>query len=222
MNIRIALTSFLGSVVICSSLSAQDVSSKIAGAVHDPSGAVVAGALVTAHETARGVDYTAKTNADGFYYLSPLPIGNYTLKVEAPGFATTQRAGFDLAMDQTARVDIALNVGTTAQVVEVTSAPPLLQTDQTFLGTVLDAHANVTLPLATRNYNQLTLLSPGAVSLNPGAFTGSQASFQVGRRTLTETASRPITTSSTAWIITRSTTTMWPSRPASMRSKSSI
>ena len=41
--------------------------------------------------------------------------------------------------------------------------------------------ANVTLPLATRNYNQLTLLSPGAVSLNPGAFTGSQASFQVGR-----------------------------------------
>ena len=181
MNIRIALSSVLGSMVICSSLAAQDVSSKIAGVVHDPSGAVVAGALVTAHETARGVDYTAKTNADGFYYLSPLPIGNYTLRVEAPGFAATQRAGFDLAMDQTARVDIGLSVGTTAQVVEVTSAPPLLQTDQTFLGTVLDARANVTLPLATRNYNQLTLLSPGAVSLNPGAFTGSQASFQVGR-----------------------------------------
>ena len=63
----------------------------------------------------------------------------------------------------------------------MTGAPPLLQTDDSYLGTVLDARANVTLPLATRNYNQLTLLSPGAVSLNPGSFTGSQASFQVGR-----------------------------------------
>ena len=84
-------------------------------------------------------------------------------------------------MDQTARIDITMAVGQASQTVEVSTAPPLLQTDQTFLGTVLDAQANVTLPLATRNYNQLTLLSPGAVSLNPGAFTGSQASFQVGR-----------------------------------------
>ena len=81
----------------------------------------------------------------------------------------------------TARVDIAMTVGQASQTVEVSSAPPLLQTDQTFMSTTLDARANVTLPLATRNYNQLTLLSPGAVSLNPGAFTGAQASFQVGR-----------------------------------------
>ena len=103
------------------------------------------------------------------------------LKVSAPGFSSVERPSFSLAMDQTARIDITMTVGQASQTVEVSAAPPLLQTDQTFLGTVLDAQANVTLPLATRNYNQLTLLSPGAVSLNPGAFTGSQASFQVGR-----------------------------------------
>ncbi len=173
----VSLLAFLWTIPVL----AQDVSSKITGTVHDPSGAVVAGATVTAHETTRGVDYPAKTNAAGVYYLSPLPIGTYTLKIEAPGFTTSQRSAFDLSMDQTARVDISLSVGQASQVVEVNDTQPLLQTDQTFLGTVLDAHANVTLPLATRNYNQLTLLSPGAVSTNVTAFQGAQASFQVGR-----------------------------------------
>ena len=159
----------------------QDISAKITGTVSDASGAVIAGATVTAHDTARGTEYPTQTNGSGSYYLSPLPVGDYTLKVSAPGFATEEHPVFTLVLNQTARVDFKLTVGQASQTVEVSSVPPLLQTDQTFLGTVLDAHANVTLPLATRNYNQLTLLSPGAVSLNPGSFTGSQASFQVGR-----------------------------------------
>ena len=181
MNKRHCLAPSLA--LLCCSVSAfaQDVSSKITGTVHDPSGAVVAGASVTAHELGRGIDYPARTNSDGVYYLSPLPIGRYTLRIEAPGFTTAERSAFELFMDQTARLDISLTVGQATQVVEVNDAQPLLETDQTFLGTVLDARANVTLPLATRNYNQLTLLSPGAVSTNPGSFTGPQASFQVGR-----------------------------------------
>ena len=181
MNLRNVLGSFSVFFVACTLAVAQDVSSKITGTVHDPSGAVIAGASVVAHEVGRGVDYPGKTNNDGLFYLSPLPVGRYTLKVDAPGFSTTERPAFDLAMDQTARVDFKLTIGDATQVVEVSAAPPLLQTDQSFLGTVLDAHANVTLPLATRNYNQLTLLTPGAVSTNPGSFTGAQASFQVGR-----------------------------------------
>jgi hypothetical protein len=159
----------------------QDVSAKITGTVTDASGAVISGAAVTATEKSRGTIYPAQTNSAGVYYLSPLPIGDYVLKISAPGFSSVERPSFSLAMDQTARIDITMPVGQASQTVEVSAAPPLLQTDQTFLGTVLDARANVTLPLATRNYNQLTLLSPGAISLNPGAFTGSQASFQVGR-----------------------------------------
>ncbi len=165
----------------CVLATAQDVSSKITGTVHDPSGAAIPGATVTAHETSRGIDYNAKTNADGVYFLSPLPIGSYTLRIQAPGFGTVQRNAFDLVQDQTARVDISLNIGQTSSVVEVNDVAPLLQTDQSFLGTVLDAHATSTLPLATRNYNQLTLLTPGAVSTNLTSFQGAQASFQVGR-----------------------------------------
>ncbi len=171
------LLSLMGSVLA----AAQDVSSKITGTVHDPSGAAIAGATVTAHDTAKGLDYPAKTNADGVYLLSPLPIGNYTLKVEAPGFSTTERRAFNLTVDQTARVDVSVTVGQASAVVEVNDAPPLLETDQTFLGTSLDEHATSEIPLESRNYNELTLLSPGAVSLNPGAFTGAQSSFQVGR-----------------------------------------
>src|ERR1700733_12043935 len=180
MKVRIALSS-LFVFLVCSAAFGRDVSSKITGTVTDASGAVISGATVTARDASRGTAYPTQTNSAGVYYLSPLPIGDYTLAVTATGFSTVQRPAFSLAMNQTARIDIAMVVGQTSQTVEVSSAPPLLQTDQTFMGTVLDARANVTLPLATRNYNQLTLLSPGAVSLNPGSFTGSQASFQVGR-----------------------------------------
>ena len=182
MRVRIVLCSFLAILVSCSVAAlGQDISAKITGTVTDASGAVISGATVTARDTSRGTAYPTQTNSAGVYYLSPLPIGDYTLTVTASGFSTAQRPSFSLAMGQTARVDIAMTVGQASQTVEVSSAPPLLQTDQTFMSTTLDARANVTLPLATRNYNQLTLLSPGAVSLNPGAFTGAQASFQVGR-----------------------------------------
>jgi len=167
--------------LVCTFAHGQDISAKITGTVTDASGAVVAGATVTARETSRGVTYPTRTNAAGIYYLSPLPVGQYVLKVSAPGFSSAERAAISLDQAQTARVDIALAIGQASQTVEVSSAPPLLQTDDSFLGTVLDARANVTLPLATRNYNQLTLLSPGAVTLNPSSFTGPQASFQVGR-----------------------------------------
>src|SRR6202042_1828372 len=180
MKVRIALSS-LFVFLVCSVAFGQDVSSKITGTVTDASGAVISGATVTARDASRGTAYPTQTNSSGVYYLSPLPIGDYTLAVTATGFSTVQRPAFSLAMNQTARIDIAMVVGQTSQTVEVSSAPPLLQTDQTFMSTTLDARANVTLPLATRNYNQLTLLSPGAVTLNPSSFTGPQASFQVGR-----------------------------------------
>ncbi len=180
MRVRIALCS-LFMLLVSSAAFGQDISAKITGTVTDASGAVVPNATVVATEKSRGTVYPTHTNSAGVYYLSPLPIGEYALKATATGFSSAERTAVSLEMNQTARIDISLVVGQSSQTVEVSSAPPLLQTDDSFMGTVLDARANVTLPLATRNYNQLTLLSPGAVSLNPGSFTGSQASFQVGR-----------------------------------------
>ena len=180
MRVRFALCSLLLCVLIGSTALAQDISAKITGTITDNSGALVTNGVVTAKQISQGVVFTTKTNAAGIYFLSQLPVGEYTMEVSAPGFATSSHPVFTLVLSQTARVDFALSVGAASQTVEVSSAPPLLQADQTFLGTVIDARANTALPLATRNYNQLTLLSPGAVSLNPGSFTGPQASFQVG------------------------------------------
>src|SRR5258708_30556638 len=159
----------------------QEVTAAVTGPVTDPNGAPISAATVTARDVARNVPYSTQTNADGAYYLARIPVGNYELRFEAKGFAISVRPKFELVLNQTARVDVQMIVGAMTQSVEVSSEAPLLKTDSVQLDTVIDGSTNVALPLATRNYNQLTLLTPGAVSTNPGAFTGSQATFQVGR-----------------------------------------
>ena len=86
-----------------------------------------------------------------------------------------------LVLNQVAKIDFQLVVGNVNQTIEVTSAAPILQTQTEELGTVLDARTNASLPLATRNYNQLTLLAPGSVTTDPSEFTGSQTTFSSGR-----------------------------------------
>lgn len=161
--------------------SAQETTGSINGNVTDASGAAVAGAAVTASDVARGTAYPAQTNSDGTYYLTHLPIGKYAVKVEAKGFQTAVHTAFDLVLDQVARIDIQLTVGTMSQTVEVTGAPPLLQTESTDLSTHIDHVVTENIPLITGNYNELTLLTPGATSTNPGAFTSGQNTFQIGR-----------------------------------------
>ncbi len=164
----------LGLIILCMTLLAllcgahavwaQDVTASIAGTVTDPSGAAVAGANVIAKSVERGVTYTAVTNDLGLYRLAQLPVGNYELRVEKQGFqATVFDPAFTLVLNQSARLDVALKVGQVTQTVEVTGAAPILKTESTLVDTILDSNTNEALPLATRNYVELTLLSPGAV-----------------------------------------------------------
>jgi Carboxypeptidase regulatory-like domain/TonB dependent receptor len=159
----------------------QEVTGAINGTITDPSGSPIVGATVTATDTARGTEYPTQTNGDGAYYLTHLSVGNYTVKVEAKGFQTAAHAPFDLVLDQVARVDVQMTVGAMSQTVEVTGAPPLLQTETTDLSTHIDHVVTENIPLITGNYNELTLLTPGATSTNPGAFTSGQNTFQIGR-----------------------------------------
>jgi len=182
---RFVLGIAIGALVtlLCSANAArgQDVTAAITGTVSDPSGAAIAGASVTAKDVARGTTYSTQTNGDGLYYLGRLPIGKYELRVEGKGFETAVRPAFELVLNQVARVDIQMVVGAVTQTVEVSSAVPLLQTETTELSTHIDSVVTENIPLITRNYNQLTLLTPGAVSTNPGAFVSGQNTFQVGR-----------------------------------------
>jgi len=145
----------------------QEVTAAIVGTVTDPSGAPIAGASVTATDRERGTVWRVTTNETGAYSLPRLPVGSYTLKVTAQGFQTAERPAFTLVLNQTARVDVPMKVGKISETIEVTGAAPILQTQSVDVSTVIDANTNVSLPLASRNYLQLTLLAPGATNVDP-------------------------------------------------------
>jgi hypothetical protein len=150
---------------------AQEVTATITGTVTDTSGAAIAGATVTANSVERGTKYTAETNDSGIYRMPYLPVGNYELRVERTGFQTAKYPAFTLVLNQIARIDVQLKVGQVNQTIEVTSAAPILKTESTQVDTIINSATNEALPLATRNYIELTLLSPGAVHPDPSAFT---------------------------------------------------
>jgi len=160
---------------------AQEVTAAVTGRVTDPTGAAIAGATITARDLARGTVVKTESNIDGAYNLPRLPVGSYEVKVESTGFQTAVRPSLTLELNQTARLDFAMTLGQVSQTLEVTSAPPLLQTDSTQVGTVMQASAIANLPLETRNYNQLTLLVPGALTISPASFNTGQKTFNAAR-----------------------------------------
>src|SRR6266478_4944548 len=159
----------------------QDVTATITGTVSDPSGEPIVGASVIAKETDRGTIWTAQTNEAGLYNLVRIPIGTYELKAEMKGFKTVVHPSFTLDLNQTARVDFKMAVGQVTDTIEVTSEAPLLQADSAAVSTIIDAATNEALPLATRNYVQLTLLSPGAVTPSPQSFNTGDNTASGGR-----------------------------------------
>lgn len=154
----------------------QEVTATINGTVTDPSGAPVMGATVTATDLERNVKTQTTTNGAGLYTFPRLPVSRYSIRVEAKGFQSALKPEVLLVLNQIAKIDVQLQVGNVSQTVEVSSAAPILQTESTQVGTLIDSHAIVSMPLSTRNYGQLALLAPGAVTTNASAFTGGSGS----------------------------------------------
>ena len=159
----------------------QQVAAAITGRVTDPSGGVIPNAKVTATDIERGSTFATVSNSEGIYDLPRVPVGTYNVRVEGPGFQTAQQSNVLLVLNQTARLDFKLQIGSASQSVEVSSTAPLLQTESTQSDTVINARTNVALPLATRNYVQLTLLAAGSVTVNPSEFTGPESTYNGGR-----------------------------------------
>jgi Carboxypeptidase regulatory-like domain/TonB dependent receptor/TonB-dependent Receptor Plug Domain len=168
-------------LTVTSPMWAQQAAGSITGTVTDPAGSALPNVTVTATDVDRGTTWTTKTSSAGIYEFPQIPSGNLQVRVEAPGFSTQVRSSFTLTLNQVARVDFHLQVGKVTESVDVNTAPPLLQTASTEVGTVLDAHATTSLPLSTRDINQLTLLVPGVVSPNIFAFQSPQTTFGTGR-----------------------------------------
>jgi hypothetical protein len=153
----------------------QEVTAAIVGTVTDPSGAPIKGAAVVARDTERGTVYTATTNDAGAFSIFRLTVGTYTAEATAQGFDKTVYPAFTLVLNQTARLTFKMKVGKVSETVEVTGSAPILQTEDAQVSTVIDANTITSVALTTRNYIQLTLLSPGVVTTDPSTFNfGSQ------------------------------------------------
>jgi hypothetical protein len=160
----------------------QEVTAAIVGTVLDPSGAPIKGATVVARDTERGAVWNAQTNDTGSFSILRLPVGSYTAEATAPGFEKTVYPPFTLVLNQTARLNFQMKVGKNSETVEVTGAAPVLQTEDAQVSTVVDSRTVTDLALTTRNYVQLTLLSPGAISVDPASMNlGSQTAEEGGR-----------------------------------------
>ncbi|MBV9622470.1 MAG: carboxypeptidase regulatory-like domain-containing protein [Acidobacteria bacterium] len=181
VSLALLLVSSVGLSLLTEQARAQEVTAAVVGTVTDQSGAPIKDADVTATDTDRGTVWSAKTNDAGAYNLPRLPVGNYSVKVSAAGFQTALRPPFTLVLNQTARVDMQMRVGQVSETVEVSAAAPVLQTDSTQVSTVIDSVTNDRLPLATRNYVELTLLSPGSVSPSPDTFNNGDNTASGGR-----------------------------------------
>jgi hypothetical protein len=176
-----ALVLLIASSLMAVQVLAQSTFGTVTGTVSDPQSRVIPGALVTATEVQRGVAFKATTNSAGLYRLS-MPVGNYTLQVQVTGFDKVTQPPFALELGQTDQFNFQLKVGASDEVVEVTASDsPLLQRDSAQLATVIDEKTVDGLPLATRNYVQLTLLVPGATHPDPTSMTSVQSQQTSGR-----------------------------------------
>jgi hypothetical protein len=162
----------------------QEVTASITGTISDQSAAALTGATVTATSQERGQTYTAVTNDSGLYRIAQLPVGSYAIKVEKAGFAVASVPPFVLSLNQVARIDIAMKVGQASETVEVSAGAPVLKTETTQVDTIINAATNDNMPLASRNYVQLTLLAPGAVSTDPSSFNNGNNTGGYGGRPL--------------------------------------
>jgi hypothetical protein len=148
---------------------AQKDAGTIVGTVKDQTGAIVTNAKVTVSDVERGIHLETTTNESGEYVAGPLRVGRYTVTVEHPGFKRSITPPVDLDVQQRIALDVELQVGQISESIEVTAATPLLETETSELGQVVDNKRMANLPLNGRNFAQLALLTAGTAPSEPGA-----------------------------------------------------
>ena len=151
---------------VCALLMARGVSAQvdqgaITGTVSDNTGAAVPGADIAIMATDTGLTLRQKSNASGNYTFAPIKIGNYTVSASAPGFQTTSRQNVHVDVQQRVQVNLSLNPGQISQTVTVTGAIPLLQTQSSAVGQVIDTKTINDTPLNGRNWVYIAQLTAG-------------------------------------------------------------
>ncbi|QNI30979.1 carboxypeptidase regulatory-like domain-containing protein [Alloacidobacterium dinghuense] len=171
-TIALAVIAFLGS-----SVNAQVNTASLSGLITDPSGAAVPNVTVNATSPATGYARVVTTDNAGYYTFQNLPIGQYTVRVEAPGF-TTDQENVTLNVAEKGRRDFSLQVGSEQQTVQVEAQGIGLSPDDASIGTVVDSRTIEQTPLYLRNWDDLLRTVPG---VQISRFTQQSGSTSAGR-----------------------------------------
>lgn len=174
---------------LTSAAFAQTELATVTGIITDSSGAAVARAKVTVTNEGTGISVSSLSTEGGRYVMPGLQPGVYTVRAAAPKFKEHVQQGVALQVNQTVRIDIALVLGPVTEEVTVRGEAPVLETETSARGAVIDQQKMVELPLNGRDYNQLALLSTGVLIPTPRLTSiGFKGVFNVNGNRATQNA----------------------------------
>jgi hypothetical protein len=168
----------IAQALLAGAMLAQSTSATVTGTITDQSGGSVASAKISVTNDATGTSRETRSSASGNYAVSLLPAGIYRITVLSDGFRPVTRSSIELKVDQVARIDFVLEVGAISEKVEVTADAPLLDSETSSLGQVVDQEKVVNLPLNGRMTFRLVQLTPGILA--PSGANGQFGDISVG------------------------------------------
>src|SRR6516164_3088350 len=152
---------------------AQLSSASVTGIVRDASGSLIPNVRIVLKNAGTSVERVATSNSAGNYVFLNIAPGVYSLDATSPGLQVTQIPNFTLDVNQTATLDITMQVGTLQQTISVEAAGEMVQAATSELGAVVSTKQVLDLPLNGRNFTQLLSLTPGVVPISVAQNAGS-------------------------------------------------
>ncbi|HEY7289432.1 MAG TPA: TonB-dependent receptor [Vicinamibacterales bacterium] len=156
---------FLGAVAVlllsCASVFAQQTTGNVTGRVLDQQGAAMPGVTVTAKSTQTGFVRTETSDSEGVYRLTALPVGTYEITAELQGFSTIDHKAVEVNVGQSVTLDFSMRVAQVAETVNVTGAIPLIETQASSVGGIVDPKMIESMPLNGRQFANLAATVPG-------------------------------------------------------------
>lgn len=171
MKQSLAFVLVAGSAVFAGAQVSNNTS--LVGTVTDQSGSVVAGATVVGTNTATGVQYTGKTNEEGYYQIPFVQPGTYQIQIQSAGFEQTTVKGVIVTLNLAVRTDAKMRVGSAQDSVTVTAETPALSTDDALVGETLTSKQVENLPIAGRRVLELASTNPSIIVGPKTSYTGN-------------------------------------------------